>query len=203
MDRDAYESSHNLETRSETLKYDTKILPSLEKPIKIPIMADAIPTTPLPFTTLPPAVPPTSRFNIIKTWWYRSERTSEVSEARILTRLQFFGLADRFETAGSAATSNTNARVGLVDLGDGVRKINTLVVEQNGNEFVVGTDGSPKIKKGDAAGKREGEQGFLAEMGYTPKPQTQLDFKSNASPTMEEIAGEQKHNLVMCHGYGA
>lgn len=145
---------------------------------------------------LPAVLPPTTRLNIFKIWWHRSDRTSEVSEARLLTRMQFFGLSNRFKTTGSAKSSKTKASIGLVDLGDGVRKINTLVIEQEGNDFVADSDGAPIRIPG-----KENEEGFLAETGYVPEAQTALDLKTGATSLIEPT--NQKHNLVMCHGYGA
>lgn len=37
--------------------------------------------------TLQPVIPPTTRFNFIKNWWIRSEKTSSIAEARIIQRI--------------------------------------------------------------------------------------------------------------------
>jgi cardiolipin-specific phospholipase len=37
--------------------------------------------------SLPAVIPPTSRFNFVKNWWHRSEKTSSIAEARIIKRV--------------------------------------------------------------------------------------------------------------------
>jgi cardiolipin-specific phospholipase len=66
-------------------------------------------------TTLPAVIPPTSHMNFLKSWWKRSDKTSEIAEIRLLKRYM---------------SSNVTARVGRVDIGGKNRLINTLVVEK-------------------------------------------------------------------------
>ncbi|RHZ61861.1 hypothetical protein Glove_345g15 [Diversispora epigaea] len=81
--------------------------------------------------TIPPAPSPNVRFASLRHWFMRSDRTFEASEARLLSRLRFFILGEKTV----ASELKTTARVGLVDLdGDGIRKINTLVIDQEFNE---------------------------------------------------------------------
>ncbi|CAG8440143.1 3047_t:CDS:2 [Diversispora eburnea] len=71
---------------------------------------------------------PNVRFASLRHWLMRSDRTFEASEARLLSRLRFFILGEKTDTS----ELKTTARVGLVDLdGDGKRKINTLVIDNN------------------------------------------------------------------------
>ncbi|CAM0138868.1 unnamed protein product [Umbelopsis sp. WA50703] len=53
--------------------------------------------------------------NFLKSWWKRSDKTSEIAEIRLLKRYM---------------SSNVTARVGRVDIGGKNRLINTLVVEK-------------------------------------------------------------------------
>ncbi|CAJ0847203.1 12345_t:CDS:2, partial [Entrophospora sp. SA101] len=61
-------------------------------------------------------------------WYSRSEQTYEAAEARLLSKMQYYGMEGK--TTGTPGDSKTIVRIGLVDLdGDGVRKINTLSVD--------------------------------------------------------------------------
>src|SRR5437870_965732 len=85
---------------------------------------------------IPPAPSPNLRFASLRHWFSRTEKTSEMAEARLLSRLAFFTMAGK--TIGSPEVSKTVARVGQIDLdGDGARKINTLIIDQTGNDFVI------------------------------------------------------------------
>ncbi|RIA97216.1 Alpha/Beta hydrolase protein [Glomus cerebriforme] len=133
---------------------------------------------------------PYVRFASWRHWFSRSEQTSEASEARLLSRLAYFTLGGK--TLGTPSDSKTTAKVGLVDLdGDGIKKINTLVIDQEGNDFVIDKDGSISS--------------FFIEhkqLGFTNVPQTDLNVQSNTT-TVNESKNSSIKNLVMCHGFGA
>ncbi|CAG8491751.1 9707_t:CDS:2 [Acaulospora morrowiae] len=138
---------------------------------------------------IPPAPSPKSRFASLRHWYSRSEKTSEAAEARLLSRLQFFSIGGK--TVATPDESKTIARVGLVDLdGDDLRKINTLVIDQVGNDFVVNDHsiaGSESITDN--------------RLGYSSEPQTEISIQSGTT-AIEEVPSTKK-NLVMCHGFGA
>ncbi|KAI8580565.1 hypothetical protein K450DRAFT_236239 [Umbelopsis ramanniana AG] len=69
--------------------------------------------------TLPAVIPPTSHLNFLRTWWQRSDKTSEIAESRLLNHY---------------LTKNVIARVDRVDIGGENRFINTLVVEKANNK---------------------------------------------------------------------
>lgn len=80
--------------------------------------------------SLPAVIPPTTRFNFIKNWWHRSEKTSSIAEARIIQRI-YGALPDT--TIGIP----TFARVGRIpidkeQLGSNklARQVNTLYISQ-------------------------------------------------------------------------
>ncbi|CAG8479626.1 3128_t:CDS:2 [Paraglomus occultum] len=122
--------------------------------------------TSLTLETIPPAVPLNERFSSLRRWYQRTEKTSEAAEARLLSRLAFFSL-DGQKTTGSPENSKTIARVGLVDLdGDGKRKINTLSIDQMGNDFIIGRDGLQTSSLSEPM--------VDAQLGFTAEPQTQV-----------------------------
>lgn len=80
--------------------------------------------------SLPAVIPPTTRFNFIKNWWHRSEKTSSIAEARIIQRI-YGALPDT--TIGIP----TFARVGKISIDKEklasnkyARQINTLYISQ-------------------------------------------------------------------------
>jgi cardiolipin-specific phospholipase len=80
--------------------------------------------------SLPAVIPPTTRFNFIKNWWHRSEKTSSIAEARIIQRI-YSALPDT--TIGIP----TFARVGKISIDKEqlasskfARQINTLYISQ-------------------------------------------------------------------------
>jgi cardiolipin-specific phospholipase len=83
-----------------------------------------------PITTLPAVIPPTTRFNFIKNWWHRSEKTSNIAEARMIKRIY----------DPSPALVPIAARVGRISLDDKklsnrkAREINTLYISQQQNQ---------------------------------------------------------------------
>jgi cardiolipin-specific phospholipase len=138
----------------------------------------------------------------LRHWFSRSEQTYEAAEARLLSRLAYFTIGGK--TLGTPADSKTTAKVGLVDLdGDGLRKINTLVIEQKGNDFVIEEDGSisslcsPSKTNSHSTNEIEEKQ-----LGFTHVPQTDLNVQSNTT-TINENKNSSVKNLVMCHGFGA
>jgi cardiolipin-specific phospholipase len=88
--------------------------------------------------SLPAVIPPTSHLNFLRTWWHRSDKTSEVAETRLLNHY---------------ITKNVVARVDHVDIGGENRLINTLVVEKandqalNGGEVQHGPTSGPVADK--------------------------------------------------------
>ncbi|KAF0491964.1 alpha/beta-hydrolase [Gigaspora margarita] len=150
------------------------------------LLDTAIPTQVL----IPPAPSPYGRFASIKQWYSRSEQTSETAEARLLSRLQFFSIGGK--TVATSKESKTIARVGLVDLdGDGKRMINTLVIDQNGNDFAIENGNVSQSKNLSLT---------TNELGYSPISQTQLSVQSNTTTINDKPSTK---NLVICHGYGA
>ncbi|CAG8502699.1 2798_t:CDS:2 [Ambispora gerdemannii] len=158
---------------------------------------------------IPPAPSPNLRFASLRHWFSYSEKTSEMAEARLLGRLQFFSMEGR--TVASPEQSKTIARVGQVDLdGDGKRKINTLVIDQKGNDFVIenGVVGAELAKDNDGSGyssSSSSKSQIVDEaLGFTSIPQTDLEVKSHTDNISEDNQSSKnlKH-LVMCHGFGA
>ncbi|KAI9256114.1 Alpha/Beta hydrolase protein [Helicostylum pulchrum] len=79
---------------------------------------------------LPAVIPPTTRFNFIKNWWHRSEKSSSIAEARIVQRI--YGASPE-TTIGIP----TFARVGKISLDKEItttsksaRLVNTLYISQ-------------------------------------------------------------------------
>lgn len=142
---------------------------------------------------------PYIRFASLRHWYSRSEQTSEAAEARLLSRLAYFTLGGK--TLGTPADSKTTAKVGLVDLdGDGIRKINTLVIDQKGNDFAIDNGSISSLlssSKTDSHTTSEEQQ-----LGFTHVPQTDLKVQSNTT-TVNESKNSSIKNLVMCHGFGA
>ncbi|CAI2180319.1 6437_t:CDS:2 [Funneliformis geosporum] len=149
------------------------------------LLSTVIPPAPVFFYKLRS---PHVRFASLRHWYSRSEQTLEASEARLLSRLAFFTIGGK--TVNSPENSKTLARVGLVDLdGDGMRKINTLVIDQKGNDFDIDKDGSID------------ETLNYEQLGFTEIPQTDLKIQSNTT-TVDEEKNPSIKNLVMCHGFG-
>ncbi|CAG8468498.1 3435_t:CDS:2, partial [Acaulospora colombiana] len=124
---------------------------------------------------------PYGRFASLRHWYSRSEQTSEAAEARLLSRLQFFSVGGK--TIATPGESKTVARVGLVDLdGDGVRKINTLVIDQVGNDFDV-TD--HKMTRSEYITNNK--------LGFNPESQTKVSVQSGTTTTVD--IPPKKHNL--------
>ncbi|KAG1080585.1 hypothetical protein G6F42_023289 [Rhizopus arrhizus] len=80
--------------------------------------------------TLPAVIPPTTRFNFIKNWWHRSEKTSSIAEARIIKRI-YGALPD------AKSSIPIYARVGRISIDSEnifssklARQINTLYISQ-------------------------------------------------------------------------
>ncbi|CAG8469834.1 16991_t:CDS:2 [Dentiscutata erythropus] len=141
---------------------------------------------------IPPAPSPNGHFASIKHWYSRSERTSETAEARLLSRLQFFSIGGK--TVATPKDSKTVARVGLVDLdGDGKRMINTLVIDQSGNDFAIENGKVTQAKN---------QSWTVNDIGYSPISQTQLSVQSDTTAINDKPPSSIK-NLVICHGYGA
>ncbi len=134
-------------------------------------------------------------------WYSRSEQTSEAAEARLLSRLAYFTIGGK--TVGTPEDSKTIARVGLVDLdGDGKRKINTLVIDQKGNDFIVDKDGSIPSSSSSSSETNSSTTLNDERLGFTDIPQTDLKVQSNTT-TINENKNSSIKNLVMCHGFGA
>ncbi|KAI7892042.1 Alpha/Beta hydrolase protein [Mucor mucedo] len=80
--------------------------------------------------SLPAVIPPTTRFNFIKNWWHRSEKTSSIAQARIIQRI-YGALPD------STIGIPTFARVGRIPIDKEqvvssrlAREVNTLYISQ-------------------------------------------------------------------------
>ncbi|KAI8970861.1 Alpha/Beta hydrolase protein, partial [Pilobolus umbonatus] len=82
---------------------------------------------------LPEVIPPTSRFNLIKNWWHRSDKTSSIAEARIIRRLYDTNTLQKI-------TTPIMARIGRVSIdnedreGKKAREVNTLYISQQSNQ---------------------------------------------------------------------
>ncbi|CAG8457384.1 4027_t:CDS:10 [Ambispora leptoticha] len=155
---------------------------------------------------IPPAPSPNLLFASLRHWFSHNEKTLEMAEARLLSRLQFFSIEGR--TVASPEQSKTIARVGQVDLdGDGKRKINTLVIDQMGNDFVIenGSLGAKLAKDNDSSSCSSSKSEIVDEaLGFTSVPQTDLEVKSHTATISEDNQSSKnlKH-LVICHGFGA
>ncbi|KAG9284241.1 hypothetical protein G9A89_002051 [Geosiphon pyriformis] len=153
-----------------------------------------------PQILIPPAPSPNARFASLRHWFSRTEKTSEMAEARLLSRLQFFSMGGK--TTASPDQSQTIARVGLVDLdGDGMRKINTLVIEQTGNDFVIenGLVGQELNSSDEATASSAMVDG---DIGFTSVPQTNLKVQSHTVTYNNVSLKNNVKNLVICHGFG-
>lgn len=80
--------------------------------------------------SLPAVIPPTTRFNFIKNWWHRSEKTSSIAEARIIQRI--YGALPN-----AKPSIPIYARVGRISIDSEnifstklARQINTLYISQ-------------------------------------------------------------------------
>ncbi|GBC04047.1 hypothetical protein RclHR1_05490010 [Rhizophagus clarus] len=147
---------------------------------------------------IPPAPSPYVRFASLRHWFSRSEQTSEAAEARLLSRLAYFTLGGK--TLGTPADSKTTAKVGLVDLdNNGIRKINTLVIDQKGNDFAIDSGSISSLLSSSKTDSHTSEDELL---GFTHIPQTDLKVQSNTT-TVNESKNSSIKNLVMCHGFGA
>ncbi|KAL1918543.1 uncharacterized protein VTP21DRAFT_3203 [Calcarisporiella thermophila] len=143
-----------------------------------------------PMPRLPPTIPPISRWNFVRNWWQRSETTSEIAEARLLSRLKFFRIDN--QNIHKSDRSRTIAKVGLVPLRDGIRKINTLVIEK----IASSPSHLPEEDNPNTTVDKANQ-----EMGYTQEPQTDLTLRIRT--TSEDDPPSDKKVLVIAHGYGA
>jgi cardiolipin-specific phospholipase len=97
--------------------------------------------------TLPAVIPPTSHLNFLRTWWQRSDKTSEIAESRLLNHY---------------LTKNVIARVDRVDIGGNNRFINTLVVEKtNNNDFSSG-----EVEHGSSEAPADDKKALVMCHGY-------------------------------------
>ncbi|CAJ0636312.1 3453_t:CDS:1, partial [Entrophospora sp. SA101] len=130
-------------------------------------------------------------------WYSRSEQTYEAAEARLLSKMQYYGMEGK--TTGTPGDSKTIVRIGLVDLdGDGVRKINTLVIDQIGNDFVIENGSIPSTET--SSNDPFFSESVDNELGFTLISQTNLSVRSHTAAFNENSPAK---NLVMCHGFGA
>jgi cardiolipin-specific phospholipase len=140
---------------------------------------------------------PYVRFASLRHWYSRSEQTYEAAEARLLSKMQYYGMEGK--TTGTPGDSKTIVRIGLVDLdGDGVRKINTLVIDQIGNDFVIENGSIPSTKT--SSNDPFSLESVDNELGFTPISQTNISVRSHTTAFNEKPPAK---NLVMCHGFGA
>ncbi|KAF8937622.1 Alpha/Beta hydrolase protein [Dissophora ornata] len=147
----------------------------------------------MPSDTLPPAPELFSRWGAFQTWWSRTNKEqTQIAEARLLSRLQFFSFKGVAST--SAERSSTIARVGLVPLSGKDRQINTLIIHQNSNPASVDTS--------DAAVESKDQE--TDDQGRTPIAQTRLDMKTATDEeSMVSPPAPGERAIVVCHGYGA
>ncbi|OZJ05711.1 hypothetical protein BZG36_01422 [Bifiguratus adelaidae] len=162
---------------------------------------DTATSTAMAMDELKPAIPPTSHLNFIAQWWQRSEKTSQISEARLLSRLKFFSAGSEAKKGGDVF-----ARVGLVDIGGKDRKINTLVIERGVQETrrlstSAGSASQVEPTKLSRRPSRQEEEQF-SEIGYKQTSQVDLHLQEGADLSAEG-SEDGKKVLVMTHGYGA
>ncbi|KAI9468508.1 MAG: Alpha/Beta hydrolase protein [Benjaminiella poitrasii] len=94
-------------------------------------MSQQVPELSTAFQVLPAVIPPTTRFNFIKNWWQRSEKSSNIAQARIIQRIP-----SALPSLQPTTAIPILARVGRIsiDLNDTTtkqaRQINTLYISQ-------------------------------------------------------------------------
>ncbi|KAF9584969.1 hypothetical protein BGW38_004452 [Lunasporangiospora selenospora] len=148
----------------------------------------------MPTDNLPVAPGIHSRWGAFQTWWSRCDHEqARISEARLLSRLQFFSF--KGVTSTNADTNSTVARVGLVHLSGKKRAINTLIIHQNKTE--------PSAIDTSEAAVEEHDKGS-DDQGRTPVAQTHLDIRSlGEEDSMISPPAPGERAIVICHGFGA